>query len=100
MKYVAKFDCGFAGAEDVHFLIADNDEQVQEYMMEGLPEYVSSYSYLAQGYWDDEDKDEEDWYDSQEYEDFANDCYFDFWEVTEDDVDNYGVTDNDWVDIR
>lgn len=38
--------------------------------------------------------------DSQEYEDFANDCYFDFWEATEDDVDNYGVTDNDWVDIR
>lgn len=61
MKYVAKFDCGFTGAEDVHFLIADNDEQVQDYMMEGLPKYVSSYSFLVQNYWDDEGKEDEDW---------------------------------------
>lgn len=102
MKYIAKFDCGYVGCEDVHFIIADNEEQAVQYMMEGLPEYVASYEYLARNDWTDEEEDavDESWYDSQEYEDFANDCFFDIWEATEDDIDNWSITDNDWVDIR
>lgn len=107
MKYIAKYENGYHGCEDVHFIIADNEYQVVAFMQEGIYDYASNYEWVARNNWtgnEDEDEDgnevsEDDWYDSADYEDYLNDCYFDIWEATEDDIENWSIKKDDWEDI-
>lgn len=105
MKYIARYENGYVGCNDTHFIIANNEEQAEAFMREGIGDYVSKYEGIGYNNWnnkwdnDDIEISKENWYNSQEYEEYFHDCRFDIWEVTEDDIKDWGINEDDWEDI-
>ena len=95
MKYMATYYCGYCGTDERHFLIANSEEDVANYMDEGLYEYAENWTHVAFG-WDNH-------YTDEEFEDFLQDCGYDIQEISDEDLEeieeNYSITDNDWEDI-
>lgn len=94
-RYMATYYCGYCGTEDRHFFIADNEEQVADYMEEGLYEYAENWTYVAFGW--------EGPYTDEEFEDYFQDCGYDIKELNDEDFedvcDEYGVDESDFEDI-
>lgn len=94
-KYMATYYCGYCGTDDRHFLIADSEEQVADYMQEGLYDYADGWSYLEFGW--------EGSYTDEEFDAFLEDCGYDIVEITdkneEEIFEEYGIDENDFEDI-
>lgn len=95
MKYMATYYCGYCGTDERHFLIANSEEDVANYMDEGLYEYAENWTHVAFG-WDNH-------YTDEEFEDFLQDCGYDIKELSDEELaeieEDYGIEDNDWEDI-
>lgn len=95
MKYMATYYCGYCGTDERHFLIANSEEDVANYMDEGLYEYAENWTHVAFG-WDNH-------YTDKEFEDFFQDCGYDIKELSDEELaeieEEYGIEDNDWEDI-
>lgn len=99
--YKVTFSCGYAGTDETDFVKADCLADVENYAKERLPEYMSDWEHLV--VWSSEDMDEEEYeglgeeceevcfYDSQEYEDYVADCFYEIVEATEDDFENWDI---------
>jgi hypothetical protein len=99
MKYIVIFENGYCGCTDVHCVIANNEKQVYNYAREWLPEYAGSYEYLIT--MDMEDEEIENLYDTQEYEDYWEGCYFEYFEATPELEEEYYIDEEtEWKDIR
>lgn len=94
-RYMATYFCGYSGTEDRHFFIANSEDDVAEYMDEGLYEYAENWTYVAFGW--------ETPYTDEEFEDFFQDCGYNIKEISDEDLEeieeDYGITDSDWEDI-
>lgn len=76
---------------------------------EGLSEYISDWEHLVS--WSSEDIDEEEYeecgeecgeacfYDSQEYEDYVENCGYNVAKATEDDFENWGIDSEEIQEI-
>lgn len=95
MKYMATYYCGYSGTDERHFFIANSEEEVAEYMEEGLYDYAENWTHVAFG-WDTS-------YTDEEFEEFYQDCGFDiqelFGEELEEVIEDYGIGENDWEDL-
>lgn len=94
MRYMANYTCGYSGTDDRHFLIANSEDDVAEYMSEGLYDYAENWVHLAYGW---------DGYTEEEFEDFFQDCGYNIQEISDEDLEEieeeYGISDGDWEDI-
>lgn len=96
MRYRGTYYTPYAGTDVELFFISDSEEDVELYMSEGLNDYAQNYEYLV--HWDEEDG--EDFYDSQDYDNYITDCGFSVEETTEEDaVKRWGNRVN-WIDLR
>ena len=116
MRFLGTYECGYAGCDEYHLILADSLSDAQFFMAEGLSEYVSDHEYLARrAYEEDRDVDDdateeyeasdEEWYNSQDYEDFATEyCNWYVEEIPEngkiDIEEKLGFSKYDWEDIR
>lgn len=102
MKYVGTYSCGYRGCDEILYLEAETDEQVNAYMRDGLADYIASYEYMISDDIEDLDDDEDgevDFYDTAEYEDFYANCSYDFHPATKDDIEDAAADGFEWVDI-
>lgn len=97
MKFIGTYSCGYCGHDDVLAIIADSQLQAETFMQEGLCEYVMSNEDIVR---DDEEFDDDEWHESQDYEDFFLGCYWELREATEKDIEDLCVGEEDWEDIR
>ena len=83
--YVGKYSTPYCGTEEYHLFLAESPREVEDWMEEGIYDYSSLYEYLV-GEPDNFDSEEEyeraiEWY--------QDDCYYEVWEATEEDIYNY-----------
>lgn len=95
MRFKATYYCGYSGTDDVHYLIADSENDVAVYMDDGLYDYAETWTHLAFG-WDNS-------YTEDEFDEFFGDCGFRIEEITEDELAEFeedeGISEDDWEDI-
>lgn len=102
MKFVGIYENGYSGCEERLYFEADNGEQVENYMKDGLSDYASSYEYLISDEIEDLDDDEDgevDFYDTPEYEDYYNNCSYDITPATETDIEDVKMNNLEWIDL-
>lgn len=98
MHYLGTYKNGYCGCDEEIGIIADNMQDVEEYMREGMDVYAERHESVAMEEWerqveDGETDGDEEFYDSQVYEDYLGDICYTVKECTEDDSSS-------WVDIR
>lgn len=99
MKFIGTYSCGYCCCDEIHAIIADSQLQAEIFMQEGFCEYVMGNEDIVR--WDDhEDLDDDVWYDSQDYKDFFEDCFWELREATEKDIEDLCIGEEDWEDIR
>lgn len=101
-KYIATYDCGYCGCEEIVYLEAESEEQVEKYMKKGLSDYASNYEYLISDQIEDLDDDEDgevDFYDTQEYEDYYSGCTFYYSIATEEELEVLKEDGVEWLDL-
>ena len=86
---------GYSGCEESHYFIADNEEQVYEYMDEGLADYAEQYAHLEFG-WDSE-------YTDEEYEQYVSECGIEIVEIDAANLSDFEeeecIEHDEWIDI-
>lgn len=117
MRFLGTYECGYAGCDEHHLIIADSLEDAEKFMTEGLYEYISQYEYIARRNYEEEcdfeddddieyEASDEEWYDSQDYHDFVEYCDWYLEAIPEEDIatmtETYGYGDEkaSWEDIR
>lgn len=75
--------CGCDSTECYIFPEGTTNEEIDKYIDEGMYDYAEDYEYIARGGWD------EDWEDEDEAEAYYNECYFDWHDATEDEIEDY-----------
>lgn len=75
--------CGCVSTEYYIFPEGTIDNEINEYIQEGMYDYAQSYEYIAQGGWD------EDWEDEEEEQAYYDDCCFDWHDATEEEKEDY-----------
>jgi hypothetical protein len=82
MKYFKiGYECGYCGADEELYIVAENESEAEEIAAEGLEEYAEEWLYLRTG-WDNEYlEDFEDYEDVAE--EFKEDCTYYVEEVDE-----------------
>lgn len=90
MYYLGTYSNGYCGCSEEVGIIADNMQDAEEYMREGLDIYAEQYEHIAMEEWErqvecGETDGDEEFYDSQVYEDYLNDCEYDIKECEADD---------------
>ena len=68
-------------------------------MQEGFCEYVMGNEDIVRRD-DNENLDDDEWYESQDYEDFFEDCFWELREATKKDIEDLCLGEEDWEDIR
>lgn len=96
MKTIYKiiYFCGYAGANETNFIKADCLADAEEYAKKGMFDYMSKWEHLvtwSPSYEDAKNADEASFYDSQECENYVNDCSYDIVEATERDFENWDI---------
>ncbi len=91
--YKITYFCGYAGTKEIDFVKADSLADAEEYAKEGLPEYISNWEHLVTRFSEEcgEECGEACFYDSQEYEDYVEDCGFDIVKAIKDDFQKWGI---------
>lgn len=74
--------CGCDSTECYIFPEGTTNEEIDKYIEEGMYDYAESYEYVARG-WD------EDWEDEDEAEAYYNECCFDWHDATEEEKEDY-----------
>lgn len=102
MKFVGIYENGYSACEERYCFEADNEEQVNNYMRDGLSDYASSYEYLILDEFEDLDDDEDgevDFYDTPEYEDYYNHCSYEVFPATETDIKEVEMYNLKWIKL-
>ena len=102
MKYFyGKYTNGYMDCDEYWFFQISSEDKLDkiEYIMNlGLPEYISEYEYIAREEYCEYNEDDEEFYESQEYENYLSGCYYEIHEVTKEDAEeNFGVSDKNWI---
>lgn len=94
-RFMATYKCNFCGTDERHYFIAENEEQVEDYMEEGLIEYAETWTHLRFG-WDNE-------YTEEEFEEWLEKCGYFIEEINEDALEelyeDYNITEDDFEDL-
>ena len=76
--------CGCDSLEHYIFPDTATDEDIDNYIVEGMYDYALDYEYIATGGWDC------DWESEEERDTYYEDCYYSWREVTEqEEIDKY-----------
>lgn len=97
MKFIGTYSCGYCGHDEIHAIIADSQSQAENFMQEGFYEYIMDNEYVVEREYEGPDG---EWYESQEYNDFYENCFWDLHEATAEDIEDLGLEDEDWEDVR
>ena len=114
-RFICYYDCDY-GTKEI-YLICDNDEQMMDYMQNGLYDFCSDYVSNAYDYWYDmcfdDDNDNGDSYEifleSDEYTELFENAYFEYYRFEDDKIHSEGLagffTEDEWkpekaIDIR
>lgn len=97
MKFIGTYSCGYCGHDEIHAIIADSQSQAENFMQEGFYEYIIDNEYIVEREYEGP---EETWYESQEYNDFYENCFWDLHEATEEEIEDLGLEKEDWEDVR
>lgn len=94
-RYMATYHTGYCGTEHRHYIIADSENQVEEYMEDGLLEYAENWTHVAFGWGNS--------YTDEDFEDYCQNCYYEIKELSDEDFEDvceeYGVDESDFEDI-
>ena len=94
-RFMATYYCGYSGTDDRHFLIAEDEAQVADYMQDGLYDYAENWAQLEFGW--------EGPYTEEEFEGFLEDCGYGIVEITDENeeeiFEEYGIDNSDFIDI-
>ena len=99
MKFIGIYSCGYCCCDEIHAIIADSQLQAEIFMQEGFCEYVMGNEDIVRRD-DNENLDDDEWYESQDYKDFFEDCFWELHEATEKDIEDLCIGEEDWEDIR
>ena len=89
-RFVGIFDNGYPSCENRLYFVADNEEQVNNYMDERLYDYALDYAYCCINTEDDE---------CEEWQAYYEDCDYYVTEI-EEDCEDYDDIDELWIDLR
>lgn len=74
--------CGCDSTEYYVFPEGTTDNEIDEYIEEGMYDYAESYEYIARG-WDN------DWESEEDEEYYYNECAFDWYEASEEEIEEH-----------
>lgn len=86
---IATRNNGYCGCDETECYIfpeGTTDREIDKYIEEGMYDYAENYEYLFEGDWESEDE-------AQEY---YNNCYFDWHDASENDIEDY---EGEWSSI-
>lgn len=76
------FDNGYAGCETNEYLEVENEQEAEFYAEDFLTDYANSYSYVATGWGNDFESEEEE-------ERYFENCYYSIREIVKEEYENY-----------
>lgn len=96
MRFKGTYYCGYCGCDEVLYFIANNENDVLDYMEYGLYDYAEGNAHIAFG-WDTE-------YTAAEFDDFLeNDCGYDVINIPEDNLEEFfdeeGIDESYFIDL-
>lgn len=97
MKFIGIYSCGYCGHDEIHAIIADSQLQAENFMQEGFCEYIMNNEHIAEM---DYEGSEDEWYESSEYTEFCENCFWDLREADKQDIEDLCLVEEDWEDIR
>jgi hypothetical protein len=80
--------CGCDSWEYYIFPDTATDEEINEYVADGMYDYAETYEYVATGGWDC------DWESEEEREEYYNECFYNWRELTEQEE----IDEHNWED--
>ena len=95
MKFKGNYYTDYSGTEETLYFIANSENDVENYMEEGLYDYAEGWTHVAFG-WNEE-------YTDAEFEDYLEDCGYTIEPISEENFDEFcedeGIDISDFIDL-